>query len=355
MLRRSVPLLLSALLLASGCGPKAEKKPAEGGEGATKPIVIGLSLDTLREERWQRDRDEFVKRAGELGARVLVQAANNNDALQNSQAENLLTQGVDVLVVAPHNSETSATIVAAAHKAGVPVIAYDRLIKNSDVDLYISFDNLRVGQLQAEYAVARKPKGNYALIAGAPTDNNAHLFREGALGVLKPYVERGDINVFVDQWANDWLPAEALKIMENALTRIDNRIDAVVVANDGLAGGAIQALAEQKLAGQVVVTGQDAELAACQRIAAGTQSMTVYKPIRGLATRGAEVAILLARKQPVPDATHTLNNGFKEVPSLLITPIAVDRENLVSTVIAEGFHKLEDVYRDVPKEQWPPR
>lgn len=353
MWRRAWPLAVSALIVISGCGPKAEKKPAGGDEAAAKPIVIGLSLDTLREERWQRDRDEFVKRAEELGARVLVQAANNNDAVQNSQAENLLTQGVDVLVVAPHNSETSATIVVAAHKAGVPVIAYDRLIRNADVDLYVSFDNLRVGQLQAEYAVARRPKGNYALLAGAPTDNNAHLYREGALGVLKPYIDRGEIALLVDQWATDWLPAEALKIMENALTREDNRIDAVVVANDGLAGGAIQALAEQKLAGQVLVTGQDAELAACQRIAVGSQSMTVYKPIPRLARRGAEVAVLLARKQPVPDATRTLNNGFKEVPSLLIEPIAVDRENLATTVIADGFHRLEDVYRDVPPEQWP--
>jgi D-xylose transport system substrate-binding protein len=125
------------------------------------------------------------------------------------------------------------------------------------------------------------------------------------------------------------------------------------VSNDGLAGGAIQALAEQKLAGQVVVTGQDAELAACQRIVSGSQSMTVYKPIRSLAARGAEVAILLARKQPVPDATRTLNNGRRDVPAILIPPIAVDRANLAGTVIADGFHALADVYRDVPREQWP--
>ena len=346
MSRRRAPLLLVLLALGAGCAPKSDK--------ADKPIVIGLSLDTLREERWQRDRDEFVRRAEELGAKVLVQAANNNDALQNSQAENLLTQGVDVLVVAPHNSETSATIVEAAHKAGVPVIAYDRLIRNSDVDLYISFDNFRVGQLQAGYAVERKPSGNYVLIAGAPTDNNAHMYRDGQLSVLQPYVDRGDITIVVDQWANDWLASEALKIMENALTRNNNQVAAVVVSNDALAGGALQALGEQKLAGSVVVTGQDAELSACQRIVNGLQSMTVYKPIKRLAARGAEVAILLAKKQPVPDATGALDNGFKQVPSLLIEPIAVDKDNMATTVIADGFHKMEDVYKDVPKDQWPP-
>ena len=326
-----------------------------GGAGAAAgdQIVIGLSLDTLREERWQRDRDRFVARAEELGAKVLVQAANNDDAVQNAQAENLLTQGVDVLVVAPHNAKSAATIVEAAHKAGVPVIAYDRLINDCDLDLYISFDNLRVGEMQAEYAVAHARSGNYVLIAGAPTDNNAHLYREGQLNILQPYIDRGEIHLVTDQFANDWQPVEGLKILENALTRNHNDIAAVVAANDGLAGGAIQALAEQKLTGKVIVTGQDAELAACRRIVEGSQSMTVYKPIQALATRGAEVAILLAKKQPVPDANRTLNNGYKDVPSLLITPIPVDRTNLADTVIRDGYQKLEDVYRDVPREQWP--
>lgn len=345
-LRATLP---AALLLVANlaCAPRSADAPADD------RVVIGLSLDTVREERWQRDRDEFVDRAQTLGAKVLVQVANNDDARQNAQAENLLTQGVDVLVVAPHNSASAATIVEAAHRAGVPVIAYDRLINGADLDLYISFDNMRVGEMQAEYAVARVPKGNYVLIAGAPTDHNAHLYHDGQMKVLQPYVDRGDIRIVSDQWANDWQPLEALKIMENALTRNDNRVDAVVVSNDGLAGGAIQALAEQKLAGRVLVTGQDAELSACQRVVAGTQSMTVYKPIRSLAARGAEVAILLARKQPVPDATRTLNNGVKEVPSILIPPVAVDRDNVHSTVVADGFHTLEDVYRDVPRERWP--
>ena len=329
--------LLAVCLIAFAAASCSPESAGDRPKGA-KPIVIGLSLDTVREERWQRDRDEFVRHAKELGAEVRVQVANNDDARQTAQCENLLTQGVDVLVVAPHNSESAATIVQAAHKAGVPVLAYDRLINKCDLDLYLSFDNVQVGRLQAGYAVQRVPKGRYQLIAGAPTDNNAHLFRQGQLEVLDPYVKRGDITIVGDQWATDWQPVEALKIMENALTRNANRIDAVVVSNDGLAGGAIQALAEQKLTGKVLVTGQDAELSACQRVLAGTQSMTVYKSIHGLARRGAEVALLLARKQPVPDATAKLNNGFKDVPAILIAPIAVDRLNMDSTVVADGFH-----------------
>jgi D-xylose transport system substrate-binding protein len=156
-----------------------------------------------------------------------------------------------------------------------------------------------------------------------------------------------------DQFAKDWQPVEALKIMENALTRAANKVDAVVASNDGTAGGAIQALEEQKLTGKVLVTGQDADLAACQRIMAGTQTMTVYKPLSKLATKAAEVALLMARKQPVPDKTVGVANGKKDVPSILLAPVAVDKANLVQTVVADGFHTLDEICRDLPKEQCP--
>ena len=341
--------LAATLALSTACsGPK--EGTATGGQ---EQIVIGLSMDTLKEERWQYDRDHFVKRAEELGAKVLVQSANNNATLQNSQAENLLTQGVDVLVVIPNNAKTAATIVESAHKSNVPVIAYDRLILDSDVDLYVTFDPKRVGELQAEYLVGKQPKGNYVLIGGAPTDNNALLVREGQMQVLKPFIDRGDIKVVADQWATDWQPVEALKIMENALTRNHNKVDAVLVSNDGTAGGAIQALSEQKLSGKVVVSGQDADLAACQRIVTGLQTMTVYKPIERLARKGAEVAILLAEKKALTEPTRPVANGKKDVPSLLLDPISVDKANLLETVVADGYQKLEEIFKDVPRDQWP--
>jgi len=332
---KSLVSLAVLMLLIAGCGK-------HGGPGKIK---IGLSLDTLKEERWQHDRDLFVARCQELGAEVLVQAANSQDALQNSQAENLLTQGVNVLVVVPHNGKSAATMVESAHKSGVPVIAYDRLINDCDLDLYVSFDNVRVGELQADYIVKKAPKGNYVLIGGAPTDNNAKLFRQGQMNVLQPLIAKGDIKVVADQWAADWLPVEALKIMENALTKNNNKVDAVVVSNDGTAGGAIQALAEQKLAGKIPVSGQDADLAACQRIVAGTQSMTVYKPIKQLATKAAELAVAMAKKEPFTDKTTVINNGKKDVTSILLTPIQVDKDNLDATVIADGYQKKEDVYK----------
>jgi D-xylose transport system substrate-binding protein len=349
----ALALSLSALSLACVEGPP---ESANGGAGGGKPkegtIRIGLSMDTLKEERWQRDRDLFVARAKELGAEVLVQAANGDDKVQVQQAENLLTQGIDVLVVIPHNGEVMASVVDAAKRQNVPVIAYDRMIRNSEPDLYISFDNEKVGELQARYLLERAPKGNYVLIGGAPTDNNATLFRKGQMNVLQPAIDRGDIKVVANQWARDWLASEALRHTENALTQANNNVAAVVVSNDGTAGGAIQALEEQKLSGKVLVSGQDADLAALQRIIAGTQSMTVYKPVAQLARRAAEASVSLARREKV-ETKATINNGKIDVPSILLEPVVVDKNNITETVIKDGYQKVEDVYRDVPRDQWP--
>lgn len=309
-------------------------------------VKIGLSLDTLKEERWQHDRDLFVKECADDNGEVLVQAANNNDTLQISQAENLLTEGVQVLVVVPHNGKVAATIVESAHKAGIKVIAYDRLIRDCDLDYYVAFDAPKVGELQAKYLVKRKPKGNYVVIEGSPTDNNAALLRDGQMKVLKPYIDKGDIKIVTDQWANDWSPIEALKIMENALTRNNNQVDAVLVSNDGMAGGVVQALAEQNLAGKVLVTGQDGDLAACQRIVAGSQNMTVYKPLKKEAEEAAYLAVKLARHATQFECQFVpVNNGKVDVPSILLLPVVVDKDNLDKTIIADGFQQKEEVYK----------
>lgn len=338
----AIALMLSACSSGSNEGGNSEKGSNSSKEGSIK---IGFSLDTLQEERWQKDRDLFKAAAEKLGATVEVLAANSDDAKQIAQAESLISQGVDVLVVVPHNAEATAAIVEKAHEAGIKVLAYDRLIKNSDVDLYVSFDNERVGEMQAEAIVAQVPKGKYVYIGGSEADNNAHLFKKGAMNVLQPYIDKGDIQIVYDQWSKDWNPAAALSNMENALTANNNEIDAVVAANDGTAGGAIQALTSQGLAGKIPVSGQDAELAAAQRIIEGTQTMTVYKPIKSLAETAADLAIKLAKDEDV-GADKTVNNGKIDVPSILLDPIAVTKDNIDDTIIADGFHSKEDVYKN---------
>jgi D-xylose transport system substrate-binding protein len=297
---------------------------------------IGFSIDDLRLERWARDRDYFTAAADKLGAKVFVQSADASEQRQIAQIENLISRGVDVLVIVPYNATVLNNAVREAKKAKIKVVSYDRLILNADVDAYISFDNKAVGELQAQSLVALKPKGNYYLLGGAPTDNNAKILREGQLKVLQPLADKGDIKIVGKQWVKDWSASEALSIVENALTANGNKIDAVVASNDATAGGAIQALAAQKLTGKVVVSGQDADLAAVRRVIAGTQAMTVYKPLREIATNAANLAVQLVRGQK-PGFNAQLNNGFKNVDTMLLKPVLLNKAN-VDVLVKDGFY-----------------
>jgi D-xylose transport system substrate-binding protein len=336
----------------AGAGSTAggyQRKPAKK---AGEPVYIGFSMDTLKEERWNRDKALVEARAREVGAQLDVQVANGDDAVQVNQCNTMLTKGVDVLIVAPHNGDIAASIVQAAHAKGVPVISYDRLIKGSEPDLYVSHQVVKMGEMQGEYALKRVPKGNYVLIGGAPTDNNAKLLREGQMNILKPAVDRGDVKVISDQYAKEWKAEEAQRLTEDALTKTKNDVQAIVASNDGTAGGAISALDTAGLTGKVLVTGQDAELIAIQRIAKGTQTMTIYKPIKPLADSAVDSAVRLARGEALA-ANDKVNNGRVDVPSILQEPQAVDKENLMATVVKDGYHKYEDVYKDVPPDQRP--
>lgn len=334
-----------ALLLAAACVKEPQQTATTGTTKAPHagPVRIGFAMDTLKEERWQRDKELVEQRAKQVGALLDVQVANGDDAVQTKQADNMLTKGVDVLIVAPHNGEIAASIVEAAHRKGVPVIAYDRLIRNADVDLYISHQVVHIGEMQGEYALQHVPKGNYVLIGGSPTDYNAILLHEGQMKILKPAIDRGDIKVVSDQYAREWKAEEALRLTEDALTKTGNNIQAIVASNDGTAGGAVSALEAAGLAGKVLVTGQDAQNDALQRIVKGTQTMTIYKPIQPLAFGAVDAAIKLAKHEKVV-APDKINNGKKDVPAILIAPIAVDKSNIDSTVIKDGYHTHAEIY-----------
>ncbi len=305
---------------------------------------IGFSIDDLRVERWTRDRDYFVNKVEELGAEVIVQSANGSETTQIQQIENMLTQDIDVLVIVPFDSKSLTNVIKAAKAMGVDVISYDRLILDADIDTYISFDNVKVGELQAQAIVDKVPSGNYYLIGGSQLDNNASLFREGQLNVLQPLADKGEINILGDQWAKDWLVEEAVKITENALVVNDNKIDAIVASNDGLAGGAINVLEGQGLAGKVAVSGQDADLQGIRRIVEGTQTMTVYKPLKIIAETAAETAVAYANDEELSGVNNSLNNGLKDVQAILLEPISVTKENIDDTIIADGFYTKEQVY-----------
>jgi D-xylose transport system substrate-binding protein len=316
-----------------------------------KPVHIGFLLDSLKVERWQRDSKLVQARAKELGAKLTIKDAEGNDDLQLQQANQLLDAGVDVLIVVPHDADKAAAIVRAAQRKGVPVVSYDRLIWNSPLSLYVSFDNVQVGKLQASMVLAAAPEGNFFLLEGSPSDNNAKLVEHGQKLALEQAEADGRITIAAETWCRGWTRAEAYEATVTALKKSGGNISAIVSASDEMAGGAVQALSERKLAGTVSVSGQDAELAAVVRIIRGTQTMTVYKPLGSLAKRAVDEAVVLAHGTK-PTTSDSISNGSYSVPAILLQPIAVDQKNLGATVISDGFHTAEEIKGSLAPGEW---
>ncbi len=337
--RHTLATILPALALALGTLIAGAPVQAE-------PIKVGLSLPTQREERWVRDRKTMEAAAKDMGVDLRLQITDNDAGKQVAQVENLIAQGVKVLIVAPHDATSAAVMVAKAHKAGIKIVSYDRLILGADVDLYVSFDNAKIGEMQGEYLTKLVPKGNYLVLSGSPTDNNARLFHDGAMKFIQPLVASGAVKIIMDQPVKDWQASEAQKLVEQALTANNNKVDAVLAPNDGTAGAAIQALASQGLAGKVPVTGQDSELSAAIRIVQGTQTMTIYKDTRKVGVKAMELAVKLAKGEPITaDVTSTVNNKKIDVPSVLLPAEVVDKATLDKTLIDSGYLKKEMVYK----------
>jgi D-xylose transport system substrate-binding protein len=314
-------------------------------------ITIGLMVDSLVIERWQKDRDIFISRAKALGAEVILKNANEDAQLQTQQVKALIEAKVDVIVIIPYDRISIAPILKQAKREGIKIIAYDRLVHRGDVDLYMSFDNIEVGKLMGTSILEKAPTGNYVIINGAPKDNNAYMFNEGYMSALQPAIDAGKINVLANVWAEDWRELVAYDTISEI---IDSGavVDAIIGANDDLAEGAIRALLERQLAGSVFVSGHDANLSACQRIVEGTQTITIYKPIKKLAQKAAEMAVDLAMGKIIT-SDQTINDGEFDVPFIMFEPTLVDASNMVTEIIDDGFHLLEEVYRNIPQANWP--
>ncbi|MDR0551533.1 MAG: substrate-binding domain-containing protein [Spirochaetaceae bacterium] len=320
-----------AAVLALGFGGCAKKPPKSDGK-----LLIGISLPTQREERWVLDRAAFEKAAAAAGIEIALQIADNDAARQQSQCENLIAQGIDILVLAPHDGDAAKNIVDIAHDAGIPVVSYDRLVFNANVDLYVTFDQLYIGFLMGDYMAKHLDKGNIVFLTGDPGDNTCVYLRQGAMNAIQPKIDSGDYKIVLEQECRDWQPSEALKHVENALTANNNNIQGVIAPNDGTAGGVIQALATQGLAGKVVVTGQDSETDAVKRIIEGTQSMTVFFDVRDMAAAAFDAAVKIARKQD-PGANGKENDGTYEVAVLQFPAKQVTKDNYKELLVDSGY------------------
>lgn len=323
-------LLYLILGILCSCGKKEPK--------------IGFLLPSHLQKRYVKERALFDQKVKELGGSVVFMEAGNNDVLQIKQATDLVNQGIDVLVINSVNTFTAAAIVRAAHAKGIPVIAYDRLIQNSDPDYFLSFDNVEVGTLMAAYVTKLKPEGKYVLLGGDKGDQNALLVKSGQQKVLDPYIKAGKISVIYDTYVEDWSGPNAKQEVRQFMKLSMNKPDVILSSNDGMATSVIDLLREEGLNKQILITGQDAEIDACRNIVKGDQVMTVYKSLVNLAYKAAEMSVKIAKGEKISDKYVLINNGRIDVPSILLTPKIVDKTNIRTTIIADGFFTESEIY-----------
>ena len=350
--RRSILRGMSSLAMASFLAVPVTL--ATDPAGAAEKIKIGFLLKTMQEERYQRDKAAFLAKAKALGADVIFDSANNDEQTQLAAFENMLSQGAQVIVLQPVNTGTAGGMVTSAHKGGVKVVGYDAMLLNGPLDAMVMQDSWAVGKLQAEAMVAwlkaknGSVKGNVALIRGQPGDSNANTMSSGVLEVLKANPE---LRLVVDQSHESWSPDQAMATTENLLTKLGNKIDAVICNNSGMARGVIAALDAQGLASadKVFVAGSDADLVNIQYVAQGKEAAEIWKKIAPFAETAAETAVMLAQNPDKDPKTllkidRMINNGAVDVPTIVTPVVLVDRNNLDSTIIAEGFYTHRQVY-----------
>lgn len=339
----SVALVLLLALSFSACG-RSEVQSNNDEEKVEDKIQIGMCFDSFVIERWQRDRDIFVQAAKEMGAEVNVQNANGDVEEQKKQIDYFIKKGMDVIVIVCIDSDALADSVKDAKDAGIKVVAYDRLINNADIDLYISFDNEMVGTLMGQTLVDNGIKGgNVIIVGGSPSDNNVALVENAFTDVMN----YNEVTILDTTHCDGWRAELASEYIYDHFDLVRD-CDAIMCGNDNLASEVVSALSVQRLAKKIMVTGQDADLEACQRIVEGTQLMTVYKPVEKLARRAAECALALAKNEElIGEDVGTIDNGKKEIPYVKLEPIKVTRENMDETIISSGFHMKEEVYLNV--------
>ncbi len=307
-------------------------------------VKVGYLIPNEKSERYLKEREYFKQKIASMGGEALVASADYDDQKQIEQAHEMITQGAKVLVVNAVNMNTAAKIVRDAHENNVQVIAYDRLIQNSDLDYYVSFDNVKVGKLMAEYVTKIRPEGNYVLIGGDKADRNAVLVKQGQMEVLSGLVKAGKIKIDYNVYVEDWSGENAYQEMKRYLNLSNQNPVAVVSSYDGMTTGCIKALEEANLAGIVAITGQDAELEACRNIINDRQSMTVYKPLKLLAEKSAEIAYKMSIGEKIDISANTVNNGQKDVPAILLEPLIVDKNNMKSVIVSDGFYSENQLF-----------
>lgn len=317
-------------------------------EAEAQNMKIGFILKTMQEERYQTDKSLFIARADALGAQVLFDSSSNNELTQLQQVEKMLEEGIQVLVLQPVNTGTAGNLVRLAHEKGIKVVGYDSMLQDGPLDIMVMQDSWSVGKLQGQAMVEwfkqkkGKIEGKVALIMGQPQDSNAAAMSSGALEIIE---SNAGLELVAKQSHEGWSSDKAMATAENVLTKHKNKIDVFICNNSGMARGVIAALDAQGMADteKVFVAGSDADIVNIQYVAQGKQTVEIWKKIAPLAEKAAEIAVKLAKDEEVK-ADKMINNGLVDVPTIVTPVVSITKENLDSTIIAEGFYTKEEVY-----------
>jgi len=343
---------LMGLALLAGCAPAA---PAQEQPTENKQFFVGALYDSLTVESRVRQRDELERYAKELGIRLVFQDGGLSEQKQMEQAESLISQGVDCLIIMAHNPEAMVPLVEMCEKNGVLLVFVDRLISNANYPYFVGWDNYFVGSEQAQFALRNAPKGNYVFLIGAPTDPNALEWERIWDEILGPSIESGDINIVLRERVADWDATIAANYTENALTLANDDIQVIMAMADILSTGAVQALKQRNLAGKVLVTGLDGELTAYQRIAEGSQHMTLQVDDQGMARKALDLVVAHLKGEDTSSMiTGTTYNGAYDIPTVSVGLLYVDKDNLLD-MIKLGYVTYDDAFANVPEADRPPR
>ena len=338
-------LLLTLCLSCQKKEASASNRPVKtSASSAASPLKIGFSIDTLAIERWQRDMDVFINKAKEMGADVIVQNAGNSIEEQNRQLMYLLERNVDCVVVLPKDAASITESVQKLRAKNIPVISYDRLALNADINLYLTIDSEKVGEQMAQEMLRRAKGINWYCILGPEEDYNMTLIMEGVNRILR--TTRVHINhiFYTDGWNYDLSYQEMVRILKS-----DTFPDAIICGNDAVAASVIQAINRYYPDTHIPVCGQDADISACQYIAQGKQEFTIYKPIIQLAEVAAECAVKLAKHEEISEDRFRISpikNGFGDIPTIWLDPTFVDKYNLDKVIIDSGFHSAASIYKE---------
>lgn len=343
LLKKLIIIFFSSCIFFTGCSVKKENSRPDAGtkKENTKKTTIGFSIDTLAIERWQRDLDVFMATCRELGADVIVQNAGNSVEEQNRQLMYLLERDVQAVIVVPKEADSIVESVEKIRKQNIPVISYDRLTLEADISLYITIDSQRVGEIMAEKMKTITASKNYAYILGPKEDFNMTMILKGLKKTLKdPEYFSGEV-FYTNGWNYDLSKQRITELI--AKSEIP---DAIICGNDAVADSVIEVLNLYYPGLHIPICGQDADIAACQNIVRGRQDFTVYKPINELAQKAAEISVSLARGKKTEDLGYSrvINNGYAEIPAIMIEPCLVDAENIDTVIIQSGFHTQGEVY-----------